>query len=164
MGGVFDGPVAEASPSPTAEVATPSPESTPETSSAEPSPTTTAPTAAPSNPQPSAFPDGFLARTEACDELPTSETCGNSGAVNNGHVFILVSFRHAQPTDVIAVTIRDIGGDVEGEDSLTLGFCQDNTDCAGYTIFEYTNLDTGAYTVRVDRNGTLAATGNFSVE
>jgi len=165
VGGVFDGPVAEASPSPTAIVATPSPEPTPETSSAEASPTTsTAPTPLPSNAQPAAFPDGFLARAEACDEQPTSETCGNSGAVNDGELWILVSFRHAVPSDVIGVRIFDIGGDVEGESSLDLSFCGTNTDCAGYTFFGFNNLGTGAYTVRVDRNGTLAATTSFTVE
>lgn len=164
LGGVFDaGPTAESSPSPTASVTEseePTPEATPEPT---PSPSV-GPTATPASSGPIEFPDGFIARAETCDEEPASPSCDNSGAVNDGELWILVSFRHAKPTDVIGVEIRDIGGDLEGEDSLQLNFCGANTDCPGYTYFGFDNLALGSYNVRVTRNGTLAATTTFTVE
>jgi hypothetical protein len=165
VGGVFDaGPAAEASPSSTI-VATPSPEPTPEESSAEASPTTTAaPTVIPSAAQPSALPDGFVARAETCGEEPTGPTCDNSGAENDGELWILVSFRHATASDVIGVSIVDSGGNVEGQSSIPLSFCGASTDCAGYTYFGFNNLDPGDYDVRVTRNGTQVATTSFTVE
>lgn len=164
LGGVFDGgPTAEGSPSPTAS-AIESEEPTPEPT-AEPTPgPSVAPTATPSSSTPGEFPDGFIARAEVCEEEPSSSSCDNSGAVNDGELWILVSFRHAVPTDVIGVEIRDIAGDIEGEDSLELNFCGESTDCAGYTFFGFDNLAPGSYTVRATRNGTLAATTSFTVE
>jgi hypothetical protein len=166
VGGVFDaGPAAEASPSATPLVATPSSEPTPEESSAEASPTTTAaPTVVPSAAQPSALPDGFLARAETCNEEPTGPTCNNSGAENDGELWILVSFRHATASDVIGVSIVDGGGNVEGQSSFPVSFCGASTDCAGYTYFGFNNLDPGDYDVRVTRNGTQVATTSFTVE
>lgn len=166
LGGVFDaGPTAEASPSPTADVATPSPEPTTPEPSVSASPTTTAaPTVIPSAAQPSALPDGFLARAETCDEEPTGPTCDNSGAENDGELWILVSFRHASASDVIGVSIVDSGGNVAGQSSFPLNFCGANTDCAGYTYFGFNNLDPGDYDVRVTRNGTQVATTSFTVE
>jgi len=165
LGGVFDaGPAAEASPSPAQLVATPTPEpTTPEPSVSE-SPTTTAtPSAVPSDAAPT-VPDGFIARAESCDEEPSGPTCDNSGAVNDGDVWVLVSFRHAKPTDVIAVSIFDSAGNPEGDDSFGLSFCGSDTDCAGYTYFLFSNLAPGDYDVRVTRNGAPAATTSFTVE
>jgi len=165
LGGVFDaGPAADASPSPTQTVATPSPDPTLEESSPEASPTTTAPTAVPSAAPPSALPDGFVARAEACDEEPSGPTCDNSGAVNDGDPWILVSFRHGKPTDVIEIAIVDSSGTVQDEASLSLSFCETNTDCPGYTYDRFGPLDPGNYEARVTRNGTSAATTSFTVE
>jgi len=165
VGGVFDaGPAAEASPS-AQPVATSTPEpTTPEPSVAASPTTTAAPSAVPSGPEPTTFTDGFLARAESCDDEPTGPTCDNSGAVNGGDVWVLVSFRHGKPTDTIGLTIVDSSGMVQGEKSLSLSFCLDNTDCPGWTYDDFTNLDPGDYDVRVTRNGTLAATTSFTVE
>ncbi len=166
LGGVFDaGPAAEASPSATPLVATSTPEpTTPEPSVAATSTPTAAPSAIPSAAPPSALPDGFIARAEACDEEPSGPTCDNSGAVNDGEPWILVSFRHGKPTDAIRITIVDGSGTVQDEASLSLSFCLTNTDCPGYTYDRFGPLDPGDYDVRVTRNGTPAATTSFRVE
>ena len=166
LGGVFDSdPTADASPTPTAAVSTPSPEPTAEPETPEPSGTATAvPTPIPSGAEPTTFPDGFIARAETCEEQPTDATCDNSGAVNNGDLWVLVSFRNAAPTDVIGVAILDSSGTLQGDASLKLDFCGTNTACAGYTYFRFANLDPGEYEVRVSRNGTPAAVTAFTVE
>ncbi len=164
LGGVFDGPVAEASPTPSITASTPTPEplssATPESSAL---PTAPGPTPTPAvTPPPAA--DGFLARAEPCAEPPSSPTCDNSGAENNGDVWILVSFRHAQPTDAIAVSIHDdSGASVAQSNPIPLAFCGANTDCAGWTFFDFHGLDDGDYEARVTRNGTQAATTEFTV-
>jgi hypothetical protein len=163
LGGVFDGGVAEASPTPSASVSTPSPEPslTPSASAS------TAPSSAPSvAPPPTPVPasDGFIARAEPCDEQPSDPTCDNSGAVNNGHVWILVSFRHGQASDVIGVSVRDGSGSVVDQGSFPLNFCGAITDCAGYTFFEFSNLADGDYDVVATRNGDEVATTAFTVE
>jgi hypothetical protein len=163
LGGVFDaGTTAEASPSATQLVAT----STPEPTTPEPSATETPrPTAGPStNPSSAPFPDGFFARAEACDDEPSGPTCDDSGAVNSGEPWILVSFRHGKPTDVIGIAIVDSSGTVQDTASLSLAFCQTNTDCPGYTYDRFGPLDPGTYEARVTRNGTPAATTSFRVE
>jgi len=166
IGGVFEGgPSATASPSPTVAVATPSPEATPsETTPAASASTVATPSAAPSQAEPSAFPDGFVARAEICLEQPTDSTCDNSGAVNHGALWILVSFRHGVPTDVIAVSIFDAGGNLVDGSTIPLDFCGTSTDCAGYTYFHFQNLAHGNYDVKVFRNGALAAVTSFKVE
>ncbi|MEK6192073.1 MAG: hypothetical protein AABM41_07090 [Chloroflexota bacterium] len=165
LGGVFDaGPTAEASPSATPLVATSTPEPTsPEPSVAATPTTTAAPSAIPSGAEPT-FPDGFLARAEACDDEPSGSTCDDSGAVNSGEPWILVSFRHGKPTDVIGIAIVDSSGAVQDTASLSLAFCQTNTDCPGYTYDRFGPLDPGTYEARVTRNGTAAATTSFRVE
>jgi hypothetical protein len=162
LGGVFDGPVAEASPTPSV-VSTPTLEPT-----AEPTPSPSAiaslgPSAAPTATPPPAA-DGFVARAEPCDEQPSDSTCDNSGAVNDGNVWILVSFRHAQPSDVIAVLVKNSSGTVLDEGSIPLSFCGTNTDCAGYTYFQFGGFAPGSYDVEATRNGEPAATTGFRVE
>lgn len=166
LGGVFDaGPTAEASPSATPLVSTSTPEpTTPEPSVAATPTTTSAPSAIPSAAPPSALPDGFIARAESCDDEPSSPTCDDSGAVNDGEPWILVSFRHGKPTDVIGIAIVDSSGTVQDTSSLSLAFCQTNTDCPGYTYDRFGPLDAGTYEARVTRNGTPAATTSFRVE
>jgi hypothetical protein len=167
LGGVFDaGPTAEASPSATPLVATSTPEPTAPEPSVAASPTATAaPSTIPSNAPPSTFPDGFIARAESCDDEPSDRpTCDNSGAVNDGDVWVLVSFRHGKPTDTIGLTLVDSSGTVQDEKSLSLAFCLTNTDCPGWTYDQFTNLDPGDYDVRVTRNGTAATTTSFRVE
>jgi hypothetical protein len=164
LGGIFEGPGAEVTPTPSlvAEV-TPTPEPTP-TPSVGPSvaPTAAAPTPTPAvTPPPAA--DGFIARAEPCDDQPSASTCDNSGAENSGDVWILVSFRHAQPTDVIGVTVHDESGATVEQGSIPLNFCGTNTDCAGYTYFYFSSLAAGDYTVRATRNGTEVATTGFTV-
>jgi hypothetical protein len=164
LGGVFDGPTADASPSPSLVAeATPTPEPTPTPSvgpSVAPSPSAGGATPAPT-PPPAA--DGFIARAEPCIDQPSDSTCDNSGAENNGDVWILVSFRHAQPSDVIAVTIHDTSGTTVDQGSIPLNFCGTNADCAGYTYFFFSGLADGDYDVRATRNGTQVATTEFQV-
>lgn len=162
LGGVFDGPVAEASATPS-EVSTPSPEPTPESTPSSSASPSVAPTARPTTTPPPAA-DGFQARAEPCEEQPSDSTCNNSGAVNDGSVWILVSFRHAQPTDVIGVSVLDSSGAVQDEGSIGLSFCGTNTDCAGYTYFQFGGFAPGNYDVRATRNGAPAATTEFTVE
>ncbi|MGH2484073.1 MAG: hypothetical protein ACRDE9_06430 [Candidatus Limnocylindria bacterium] len=165
LGGVFDtGPTGEASPSPGL-ISTPTPEPTPEPSTPEASPArSAAPTPIPSDAEPTTFPDGFFARAEACDDEPSGPTCDDSGAVNSGEPWILVSFRHGKPTDVIGIAVVDSSGAVQDTASLSLAFCQTNTDCPGYTYDRFGPFDPGDYDVRVTRNGTPAATTSFRVE
>ncbi len=163
LGGVFDGPTAEASPTPSELVSTPTPEPTPE-----PTPTGSAiaslgPSLAPTATPPPAA-DGFLARAEPCEEQPSDSTCDSSGSVNDGNVWILVSFRHAQPSDTIAVEVMNSSGTVVDQGSIGLSFCGTNTDCAGYTYFQFGGFATGNYDVEASRNGEPAATTQFRVE
>jgi hypothetical protein len=164
LGGVFDGPAAEASPSPSfVAEATPTPEPTPSPSLGPSTP----PTQGGPSPTPAVTPppaaDGFIARAEPCDEQPSGSTCDNSGAENNGTVWILVSFRHAQPSDVIGITLIDESGATVGQANISLSFCGTNTDCAGYTWDDYSGLADGEYDVRATRNGTEVATTSFVV-
>jgi hypothetical protein len=164
LGGLFDGPTAEASPTPSEAAATASPTPTP-VPSASPSAVPSAPTGtATPAPTPPPATDGFIARAEPCDEQPTDSTCDESGAENNGTVWILVSFRHALPSDVIAVEILDESGTLVDDSSIPLSFCGTSTDCAGYTYFQFSNLDDGDYDVRAKRNGTEVATTAFTVD
>jgi hypothetical protein len=163
LGGVFDGGVAEASPTPSASVSTPSPEpSLTPSASASTAPSTAPSVAPPATPVPAS--DGFIARAEPCDEQPSDSTCDDSGAENNGHVWILVSFRHGQASDVIGVSIQDESGSVVDQGSFPLNFCGASTDCAGYTYFEFSNLADGDYDVVATRNGNDVATTAFTVE
>ena len=160
LAGVFRDVVAQTSPSPTASVdltPSPTPEATPD-QSVEPSAT-----ARPSDAAPTTFPDGFLARAEPCAEQPAAPSCDSSGASNQGDLWILVSFRHAKPDDVIGVAIVDSNGNLQADASLDLSFCGTNTDCAGWTFFPFNNLAAGDYRVRVTRNGTPAAETTFEV-
>lgn len=164
LGGVFDGGVAEASPTPSATVSTPTPEpSLAPSASASSAPSTSAPSVAPT-PTPVPAPDGFIARAEPCDEQPSDSTCDDSGAQNDGHVWILVSFRHGQASDVIGITIHDDGGTVVDQGSFPLNFCGASVDCAGYTYFEFSDLGDGDYDVVATRNGDEVATTAFTVE
>ena len=164
LGGVFEGPAAQASPTPSLAISTPTPEP-----SLVPSPSASG---APSAPAPSVLPtptpvppaDGFIARAEPCLEQPTAPTCDNSGAENQGDVWILVSFRHAPPTDTIGIEIVGQQGSVVGSSSIALNFCGANTDCAGYTYDLFGGLATGDYDVRVTRNGEEVTTTEFTVE
>ena len=113
---------------------------------------------------PITFPDGFIARAEPCAAEPTGSTCANSGAVNTGTVWILVSFRHGAPTDVLGVTVIDSSGKAVDDGSLVLASIGCGTDCAGYTYFRFSNLKPGAYRVPATRNGALAAETTFTVK
>lgn len=165
IGGVFEGgPTATASPSPTVAVATPTPEATPVTTPGASASVAPTPSSAPSDAAPSAFPDGFIARAEICLDQPSASTCDDSGATNHGAFWILVSFRHGVPTDVIAVSIFDASGSLVDGSTIPLDFCGASTDCAGYTYFHFQNFDTGDYDVKVFRNGALAAVSGFTVQ
>ncbi len=165
IGGVFEGgPSATASPSPTVVAATPTPEATPQ-GTTPPASASQAPTSAPQPSEtPTIFPDGFIARVETCLDQPTDSTCANSGSVNDGEIWTLVSFRHGVPTDVIAVSIYSAAGDLVDGATIPLDFCGASTDCAGWTYFHFQNLGPGNYDVKAYRNGALAAVNSFKVE
>ncbi len=143
---------------------TPTPEATPQGTT----PLASASQTPISTPQPSEtptiFPDGFIARVETCLDQPTDSTCDNSGSVNDGEIWTLVSFRHGVPTDVIAVSIYSAAGDLVDGATIPLDFCGASTDCAGWTYFHFQNLAPGSYDARAYRNGALAATNSFKVE
>ena len=163
LGGFFDGPVAEVSPTPSVAVSTPTPEATPEPTPSPSAAASLAPSVAPTATPPPAA-DGFIARAEPCEEQPSDSTCDSSGAVNDGNVWILVSFRHGQPSDVVGVAVKDSAGNVLDQGSIPLSFCGTNTDCAGYTYFEFDGFAPGNYNVEATRNGEPAATTEFTVE
>jgi hypothetical protein len=54
--------------------------------------------------------------------------------------------------------------DPRQQGSIPLNFCGQNTDCAGYTYFFFSNLDDGEYDVSATRNGTEVATTAFRVD
>ena len=120
LGGLFGGGPPSAletpspSPSPTL-LALPSP-----TLSVPPTAAQPTPTSVPTPEGPTVFPDGFTAMAEPCLEEPTRRTCGSSGATNAGHVWILVSFRHAKPEDLVEVVVLASDGRVVGTNGVHL--------------------------------------------
>ena len=152
-----------------------SPSGTPITSSA-PS-VSLAPSLAPSAPEsqpattpnpsggPVVFPDGFTARTEPCADEPTTEDgCNSSGAtISGGSVWVWVGFRKGNDTDVLDVTVVDASGSAVGDGSLSLGSIGCGDSCSGWGRFKFSSLGVGNYTIRVNRNGQLAAQATFTV-
>lgn len=165
MSGIFTGGVAIQSPSPTPSVsvapsatALPSLEPTP-------SPSVAATPIASSNGSPAVFPDGFTARTEPCAEEPSGpDGCNSSGAtISGGSVWVWVGFRKGNSADVLGVSVVNASGSSVGDGSLDLGSIGCNDSCSGWGRFRFTGLSVGNYTIRVSRNGTLAAEATFTV-
>jgi len=156
-------------------VAVESPSSTPITSTAPsvslapshaPTPPASQP-AATANPSggPVVFPDGFTARTEPCAVEPTSEDgCNSSGAtISGGSVWVWVGFRKGNDTDVLDVTVVNASGSAVGDGSLSLGSIGCGDSCSGWGRFKFSSLGVGNYTIKVNRNGSLAAQATFTV-
>jgi hypothetical protein len=164
VSGIFSGGVAVESPS-----GTPITSSAP-TASLAPSLGPTAPEShAATTPNPSGgpvvFPDGFTARTEPCADEPTTEDgCNSSGAtISGGSVWVWVGFRKGNDTDVLDVTVVDASGSPVGDGSLSLGSIGCGDSCSGWGRFKFSSLGVGNYTIRVNRNGQLAAQATFTV-
>jgi hypothetical protein len=169
MSGLFSGGVALESPSPSPLVsAGPSVSLAP----------SLGPSAQPSLPEatplpsggggPIVFPDGFTARTEPCAEEPTSQDgCNSSGAtISGGSVWVWVGWREGSDADTLGATIVDAAGTVvaDGHIPLTsIGKKGCGSSCNGWAWFSFSGLAVGNYTIRVDRNGTLAAEAAFTV-
>ena len=128
-------------------------------------PSLPAPTPGPSNGSPVTFPDGFTARTEPCAEEPTTpDGCNSSGAsISGGSVWVWVGFRKGDPTDVLTVTIVDAAGRSVGDGSKTLASIGCTDTCSGWLRFKFSALSQGNYTIKLDRNGQLAAEASFTV-
>jgi hypothetical protein len=165
MAGLFGGGAAVESPSstplisvaPSATLGPSIPPSTP--------PSLAEPTPVASGGSPVAFPDGFTARTEPCAEEPTSQDgCNSSGStVSGGSVWVWVGFRKGNDTDVLSVKILDAAGTSVGDGSLALGSLDCGDSCNGWGRFRFSGLAVGNYTIRVERNETLAAEATFTV-
>jgi hypothetical protein len=167
MSGLFSGGVALESPS-----GTPLISSAPsQAASLEPTPAASLP---PTTPNPSAgggpvvFPDGFTARTEPCAQEPSSqEGCNSSGAtISGGSVWVWVGWRNGNNADTIGATIVDAAGTTVADGHIPLSSIGENgcgSSCNGWARFKFSGLAIGNYTIRVDRNGTLAAEASFTV-
>ncbi|HEX2883760.1 MAG TPA: hypothetical protein VHQ42_04230 [Candidatus Limnocylindria bacterium] len=168
LGGVFDDPgggVGQVSPTPSPAV----------TSSAAPSASASAapsqaPSTAPSGSPgasggPIVFPDGFAAEAQPC--LPGSATgsgCSSNAAINSGAVQIWVGFDNGTDQDVIGAALIGPEGNTLGTGSIDLVDIDCGANCSGYTYFNFSNLEPGAYQVEVTRNGEPAASTSFTVE
>jgi hypothetical protein len=167
MSGIFSGGVALESPS-----------GTPLTSGAPSQAASLGPSVAQSfpdtTPKPSAgggpvvFPDGFTARTEPCAQEPSSQDgCNSSGAtISGGSVWVWVGWRTGNNSDTIGATIVDAAGTAVADGHIPLSSIGENgcgSSCNGWARFKFSGLAVGNYTIRVDRNGTLAAEATFTV-
>jgi hypothetical protein len=165
MSGIFSGGVAVESPS-----STPLVSSAPsQAASLEPSVPPSLPVATP-NPSggPVVFPDGFTARTEPCATEPKSDNgCNSSGAtISSGSVWVWVGWRKGSDADTIGATIVDAAGTAVADGHIPLssiGTSGCGSSCNGWARFSFNGLAVGNYTIRVDRNGTLAAEASFTV-
>ncbi len=117
---------------------------------------------------PVVFPDGFSARTEPCAQEPSSQDgCNSSGAtISGGSVWVWVGWRKGNNADTIGATIVDAAGTAVADGHIPLSSIGANgcgSSCNGWARFKFSGLAVGNYTIRVDRNGTLAAEATFTV-
>jgi hypothetical protein len=165
MAGLFGGGVAVESPSATPLVSVAPSPSAAESVVPSTQPSLVEPTPAPSGSGPVTFPDGFTARTEPCAEEPSSQDgCNSSGStISGGSVWVWIGFRKGSSQDLLAVSVVNASGQTVGDGSLSLGSIGCNDPCSGWARFRFTGLAVGNYTIRVDRNETLAAQATFTV-
>jgi len=167
MSGLFAGGVALESPSGTPQTSTaPSQAASVEPSAAASFPVTTPNPSGSSGPV--TFPDGFTARTEPCAERPSSaDGCNSSGAtISGGSVWVWVGWREGSNADTIGATIVDAAGTPVADGHIPLSDIGNDgcgPSCNGWARFSFSGLAVGNYTIRVDRNGTLAAEASFTV-
>lgn len=166
MSGIFSGGVALESPSASPVVSTAPSQAPP---SVEPTAGPSQPLATP-NPSggPVVFPDGFTARTEPCAQEPSSDDgCNSSGAtISSGSVWVWVGWREGSDADTIGATIVDAAGTAVADGHIPLssiGKSGCGSSCNGWARFSFSGLAVGNYTIKVDRNGTLAAEASFTV-
>lgn len=169
MSGLFSGGVALESPSGTPVISSgPSASTAP---SLDPSAAPSLPAATPipsGGGGPIVFPDGFSARTEPCAEEPSSQDgCNSSGAtISGGSVWVWVGWREGTNADTLGATIVDAAGTAVADGHIPLssiGKSGCGSSCNGWARFKFSGLGVGNYTIRVDRNGTLAAEATFTV-
>jgi hypothetical protein len=166
MAGVFTGGTAVASPTGTPQTSNAPSASLEPSVAASTAPSVPASTPIPSGSSPAPFPDGFTARTEPCAEEPASDDgCNSSGStVSGGSVWVWVGWRNGSGEDVLGATIVNSSGTAVTDNSIELGSirgCDDT--CNGWARFRFSGLAVGNYTIKVERNGTLAAEASFTV-
>jgi len=166
MAGLFSGGVALESPSGTPLTSTaPSASVAPSVApSTEPSVPGATPIASDDG-SPVVFPDGFTARTEPCAEEPSEDGCNSSGAtISGGSVWVWIGWRKGNGVDVLGASIVNASGTSVSDGSIELGSIRGCSDsCNGWARFRFSGLSVGNYTIRVERNGALAATATFTV-
>ena len=114
--------------------------------------------------EPVVFPDGFTALAQPC--IPGSvriDGCNENGAVNNGQVEIWVGFQNGTSADVVGAQLIGPDGNALGDQSIDLADIGCTSSCNGYTYFNFSNLGTGTYEVRISRNGDFASSTSFEV-
>jgi hypothetical protein len=128
-------------------------------------PSVVEPTPGASGGSPLPFPDGFTARTEPCAEEPSSQDgCNSSGStVSSGSVWVWIGFRKGNSEDLLSVSVVNASGQTVGDGSLALGSIGCSNPCSGWARFRFNGLAVGNYTIRVERNETLAAQATFTV-
>lgn len=164
-----DEPVAQVTPTPSvaASSAAAAPTDSAAPSSAGPS-TSGQPNA--SGGPPITFPDGFIATTQPCVSQPNASGCNSDGATNSGSIWVYISFEKGQRDDVLGMTILDAAGAVVAQASIELAQvnCPADVACNGWILFPgfgtpYSDLESGDYKIRINRNGLPAAEADFTV-
>lgn len=150
-----------------------SPTPAPDLSSTEPDLTTPQPGVAEEAPSqdpeaadegPRIFRDGFTLQTQPCASEPTGPDCDASGVVNDGVVWVLLSFENGEPSDVLGVTVVTRGDEPVGGGDVALADIGCSAECDGWTYFDLSGLEPGAYRVNVSRNGAPAGSTAFETE
>jgi len=113
---------------------------------------------------PRIFTDGFTLRSQPCGSEPSGPECTVSGVVNDGTVWVLLSFEKGGPTDVLGVTVVAGGDQPVGGGEVTLGDLGCIAPCDGWTYFSLSGLEPGPYRVNIGRNGEPAGTTQFETE
>jgi hypothetical protein len=166
MAGVFTGGTAVASPTGTPQTSIAPSASLEPSVAASTAPSVPASTPIPSGSSQAPFPDGFTARTEPCAEEPASQDgCNSSGStISGGSVWVWIGWRNGSGEDVLGATIVDSSGTTVDDSSIELGSINGCSDtCNGWARFRFNGLAVGNYTIKVERNGTLAAEATFTV-
>jgi len=113
---------------------------------------------------PRIFTDGFTLQSQPCGSEPTGPECNASGTINNGTVWVLLSFGKGEPADILGVTVVAGGDQPVGGGEVTLGDLGCIAPCDGWTYFSLSGLEPGPYRVNISRNGEPAGTTQFETE
>ena len=115
--------------------------------------------------EPVEFPDGFVVSAQPC--LPGSagtNGCESNAQTNAGSLWAWVGFQNGTANDVIGAELIGPDGASLTSGSIDLADIGCQPTCpGGWTYFPYSNLQPGAYEVRITRNGEPAGTMTFEV-